>query len=819
MAKKKQTKRAAAPTAPKFNLEDSRYYFLVVIAVMAIGIIILFSDFLFSNQMLYGSDTINAGIFFREYLVDYFKEHGQVPAWNPFIFAGMPYVDAFHGDIFYPLSVLKFFGNIFRTLGLSLVLHIFLAGIFMYLAGRQFKLSKIAATLAGFAYMYSGYLVSLVAPGHDGKIFVTTLFPLTLLFLDRAFEKKPVLNFTLLGLVIGIIILSPHPQLSYYTLWALAFYGAYRLILLFLDTKSAGKVIRQGGLLIYAVVIGLFISAVQFYPGYVYTQEYSPRADTKRGYDWATSWSMNEEEAVSLIVPEFAGSQSTEGNVYWGKNAFKDNSEYAGVIPLFLAIVAVFFRRSKKSIFFGALALFTFIYALGGTTPIFRLFYYIIPMVKSLRAPSTIMFVFLFCVSLLGGMAIDYFRFHYKKASAISQKRARYYLMIVPGIILLFAILFSIDGESMLSLYTSIFYSSADTIQVGQGYTKWNLGLMNLPNVQSGLWILFVLLSLTSLSIFAYLNKKMSAVILLVIPLLVMIDGIRFNSRFIRSYDYSQQFTPNVVTQFLNGIKEKFRVLNLNVVSEDYLPYFGIEVVSGYHGNQLRWYDEFLGSMGQRNKTNPHFLNLVNTKYLLAPTEAQMPENYFGEKPLQVARNFGNVSVFRNDNALDRAFIVYDYQVYPDRKDIYPYILEGAVDPSEIVLLEEEPQLEIAPIDTLPEDTADFTPGGAEVVYYADDSIVVDVETERNGILVLTDNYYYKWQAFAGGKEKDILRAYGSFRAVPIEAGTDEVIFRYNRDANSTSRLITLLTLIFVGVILVLHLGLYVKNKRQTAEE
>ena len=270
MAHKKSGAGKKQAGKPEFNPENSKLYIPIFILVILIAVIGLFSEFIFSDKMLFGSDTINAGIFFRHYYVDYVHERGMIPAWNPFIFGGMPFVDAFHGDIFYPFSVLKFIGNFYRMLGLNLVLHIFLAGIFMFLAARQFKLSKIASTVSGVGYMFSGLLVSFVAPGHDGKIFVVTLFPLTLLFLERAFERKPVLNFSLLGLVIGIIILSPHPQLSYYTLWALAFYGLFKLIDLYIRTKSIPGVIKPASMLVAAVVIGLFISAVQFYPGYIY---------------------------------------------------------------------------------------------------------------------------------------------------------------------------------------------------------------------------------------------------------------------------------------------------------------------------------------------------------------------------------------------------------------------------------------------------------------------------------------------------------------------------------------------------------------------
>jgi len=757
--------------------------------------------------MLHGSDTLNAGVFFRHFYVEYVKARGMIPAWNPYIFGGLPFVDAFHGDIFYPLSILKFFGNFYRMLGLNLVIHIFLSGIFMYFAARQFKLSKISSAVAATGYMFSGYLVSLVAPGHDGKIFVTTLFPLTMLFLDRAFERKPILNITLLGLVLGVIILSPHPQLSYYTLWAVAFYGIFKLVNLFRETKAIVKLVKLSAMLIGAVIIGLFISAIQFYPGYIYTKNYSPRADTKRGYDWATSWAMGEEEAVSLIVPEFSGTNSGEGNYYWGKNAFKDNSEYAGIIPLFLAMIGLFFARRKEAIFFGGLALFAFIYALGGTTPIFRIFYYLIPNVKSLRAPSTIMFIFLFSVSLLAGIGVQYLMDKSSSISAKIRKRLSIYLLAVPSVLLLFAFLFSAAGESMLSLYSSIFYSGIKSMAVGQGMTKWSLAVMNLPNIKAGFWIVFLFTGATAAAIWLFLSRKAGMVILLLIPFLSMVDGMRFDSRFIRTFDQRQQFSPNSLTDYIRNLPGKFRVLNLQAVSLDYLPFFGIEVVDGYHGNQLRWYDDLLGGPSLRHMANPYLLNLVGAKYILAPKSGSIRLDSFGKDSLKAERAFGQITLYRNDNALPRAFLVYKYEIIPDRKDISPRIISGQTDLSRTVFLEKTPPIEIS--------SGDAVPPAVQIVSYADDSVIVECNTSANALLVLTDNYYRFWEAYVDGQKTEILRADGSFRAVPVKAGTKKVLFRYNRSGNGAAKAVTLLTLLFVAGVLVIHWVIYVKDKKK----
>jgi hypothetical protein len=798
----KKQKHEPARQAPShkigFDPESMPWFTPAAFVVILLAQIFLFSKFIFSGNMLYMSDQIQAGVFFRSFFVNFFDAHGSVPQWNPYIFGGMPFVDAFHGDIFYPLSFLKFFDTIYRMLGWNLFVHIFASGIFMYLCARQFKLSKVASLMAGVCYMFSGYLVSLVAPGHDGKIFVTTLFPLTIMFLDRGFDSKPILNFSLLGLIIGIIILSPHAQMAYFTLLALAAFTVYKLFVLYKEKKSITALIKPGTLVVYAVVIGLLISAIQFYPGYYYTTHFSPRADAKKGWDWATSWSMHEEEAASLLIPEFSG-QNTQSDqtYYWGKNAFKDNSESVGVIALFIALIGAFFSKRRGRYFFAGLALFAFFYALGATTPLFKLFFYLIPMVSSLRAPSMIMFLFLFSASLLAGMGVQQLLDSRREHKSTHGKSFDYLLFGFPSLLLLLALLFSVAGKGMLSAWCSIFYSEAATMLVQKGVTKLDVAYMNLPAIQTGAWMSFLFTGLAALFIWMYKTGKAGTGILLALVALPAANGIRFDKRFIETYDGAQSFAPTPVTQFLSGDRSEFRVLNLDKPQDDVLPYNGIEVVVGYHGNQLRWYDDLLGGMGLTNVFNPRFLNLAGTKYLIGQAGRSFPEGYLGSRLVTSAATFGPVQIFKNDNAFPRVYFADSFRVVPDRKDIYPLVLKGTDDLRRMVYLEEEPGIAQA--------SGGATSDSAWMISHAVDSVVAGVRCAGPRILVLTDTYYDAWQVTIDGNPAKLLRSYGAFRAVAVPAGSKEVKFVYKSSRYSTGRTITWLTSLYLLVIIGLH--------------
>ena len=93
----------------------------------------LFREFVFSRDMLYGSDTLALGYMVREFYANAVSG-GSFPLWNPIILGGTPFVESLAGgDSLYPPSaLLLFLMDPYRALGWKLVLHVFLAGIFMY---------------------------------------------------------------------------------------------------------------------------------------------------------------------------------------------------------------------------------------------------------------------------------------------------------------------------------------------------------------------------------------------------------------------------------------------------------------------------------------------------------------------------------------------------------------------------------------------------------------------------------------------------------------------------------------------------------------
>ena len=793
----------SSPKQSRHSIEESPYYVPAAFAVMLIGLLVLFGSFLFSGKLLYGSDTLTAGIFHRSFLVEHFTETGAIPQWNPYAYGGMPYVDAFHGDIFYPLSVLKFFLPLYFFLGFNLVLHIFLAGVFMYLAARQFKLGKTASLFSAAAYMFAPYLTSMVAPGHDGKIYATALFPLVVLLLDRAFETRPFLNFSIVGLILGMIILTPQPETAYFTFWVVGLYTLFKIIIVWWSGKSFRPIVKYFLLTGYAVLIALGLSTIQFYPGYVYTTEFSARAERDKNLGWATSWSMHEEEAFSQLIPEFCGTTfptlppfdtKPAQTSYWGKNSFKDNSDSAGVVAIFLSLSWFFFARRKETYFFAALASFAFIYALGASTPLFDLIYNVIPKVDLMRAPGKILFIFSFSIALLAGFGIQSI-IDRREANNLSGRKPFNILLVgFPALLFVLAVLFTVAGKEMLTLWTFIFPDNGVNQVIKEELTKFDLAFQNLPDIQKGAWFAFLFTALAVISIWIYLSGKMGLTLIAGLVVLPIIDGTRFNSRFVHVVDPKTYFEPNELIEFFKAQKGEFRVMTLSrETSKSYLPQFGVEVVQGYHGNQLRWYDDLLGGPHFSYRLKPRFLNLVGARYVMIPGLARLRENYFGKLPAKSVAVVGKDKVIQNDNAFERVYLANKYTVFHYRSQIPEAIINGNDDLSQFVYLEKLPPLAIPP-DSIGSDST-------WIKTRALDSIVVGVHCTSNRLLVLIENYYDSWHLFVDGQPAELLRAYGSFRAVAIAAGTQEVKFTYYSNSYQIGKAITTVTSAYLLII------------------
>ncbi|HXF68194.1 MAG TPA: hypothetical protein VNK89_00160, partial [Thermoflexus sp.] len=82
---------------------------------------------------------------------------GHLPLWNPYLFGGTPLAAAQQAGVFYPLNiVLWLVFPAWRAMGLSILIHLALAGLSVWVFLRSLRLHPLAAWLGGVVFAWGG---------------------------------------------------------------------------------------------------------------------------------------------------------------------------------------------------------------------------------------------------------------------------------------------------------------------------------------------------------------------------------------------------------------------------------------------------------------------------------------------------------------------------------------------------------------------------------------------------------------------------------------------------------------------------------------
>jgi len=122
-------------------------------------------------------------------------------------------------------------------------------------------------------------------------------------------------------------------------------------------------------------------------------------------------------------------------------------------------------------------------------------------------------------------------------------------------------------------------------------------------------------------------------------------------------------------------------------------------------------------------------------------------------------------------------FFVPGADVYPNRKAVYQALSRySREDFTRKVILESAPPANF--LNSNPETSR----GDAKInsAIYGHDRIEIDVETDQNGFLVISDSYHPGWRAEVDGIKTKIFRANYIMRAIPIESGRHKIVFTFH---------------------------------------
>ena len=757
--------------------------------------LLLFGAFVFSNQMLFGSDTMGLGYMARHFYASAVRS-GDFPLWSPNLLGGVPFLEAMSGgDSLYPTALLLFVIEPYRALGWKLVLHVFLAGIFMHGWTRSLGATRAAALVAGTGYLLAPFMVTLVYPGHDGKLFVTALTPLLFWAMESTFHRKGLLPHAGIAGVVALVILTTHFQMAYFLFGAAGLYYAFRCVQEARERGSASpaaaSVERRSawtpafgrfGSFLTASILGACIAGVQLMPAVTYATEFSRRTATttaatpEANKEYAGQWSLHPEEVVALVVPEFVGSSVGRSdwttNTYWGRNFFKLQSEYVGLVVLLLAGVSFFgSRRRGVRLFLAVMGGLALLYALGPHTPVWHSAYALLPGIRLFRAASMVVFLFGFAAVTLSAFGVDRLLELKAGADPAAGTKVLRFLWVATGLLGLGFLLSA--GGALGPLWTSLLYRDISP-------SKAAALVADQPYLVRGFLVATVLAVGTAGLTWATVRGQLKRGGLVAgLVLLVMVDLWRVNAPFIQMIDPERVTRPGPLVEELVRRKEDeppFRVANVGSVQADQdvtAATFGIELAGGHHPNDLARYRELIGMEGSgsaTNRLNPNVLRVLNVRYLIWPTAEQGGEPQGMEV---VARSNLGGQVHQSlltYPGLPRARLVGAAEVVPDSQAV-ERILAQDFDPALTALLVEPSPVTLsgAPVQ-----------GDVRWAQVGFDRLELTVQSTSNALLVVADNWYPAWKATVDGIDTPVLRAYHTLRAVPVGPGEHEVVMWYD---------------------------------------
>jgi len=680
---------------------------------------------------VFTSDLMNDGFPYRFYLGESLKG-GEFPLWYPPVYSGFPLVARAESGTCYPLNILLF-GVLspYVALNVVILLTIIVAGTGMYFFAREVGADLFGALLAGFAFAYSGFLVSHLK--HLSMVNSACWFPLGLLCLERALGPgSPAsagrgirIRWMLgLALVFAMQNLAGHMQIAYYS--ALV-YCAYYLARVFMRVRAEGtaqgfarRIAGDGALgwFVAAMAAGTLLSAVQLIPTYELVQN-SQRAGGVT-FEYAAQFPYDPASALMFFSPSAMGDPAHDS--YTGKGIFWEDYGYVGLVTLLGAFLALlWWRRQWHVRFFASSILGAYLIVLGSNTPVFRILFTIVPLMNVFRFPTRMMFVVDASLAVLAAL----------------------------GVTSLMKLLRGWSGR------------------IGIGWLSTASGICLL--VVAVVDLLHAQLPQNAIASAAEWREPPRTAVLLssqARTYRIFSDGAELPH--INAYSQARGWGGSLEPYVR---QREFLQPCLNVL-------YGFSIPNGYAQLTPRsvvdvWGDQNRpGLMTDLSRIDAGFfqlrapyqkiLSLFNVRTILSPQPLR------GEN-LTFRGMVGDVHLYDNPRAQERAFVVGSYRIVRSDSESLAALASPSFDPSREVILFDDPKVP----------ARDSLTGSASVETSMSNDVVVRTDCSSACILVLSDTYYPGWEAHLDGRSVPLLRANHAMRAVVVPPGLHHVSFAF----------------------------------------
>ena len=354
--------------------------------------LLVVSIYLTTPDFFGGMDWVRIHSFYKDYLGSSIRA-GRLPLWNPDIALGRPFLADADAALFYPLHWLYILLPVPVAAVAILIGHTALALYGSLKFAGVLGLPRPMGWAMGLVFLASAPIVGSFCSGlvHYGGLLC--YLPLTLYLATRLSAERSRANLAadvaLMGVIFGLQWLGGHPQ----AVWLIALASG-----LFLLGRRCGRPVAPSAILAAkdlaalagAVAIGLLLASVSLWPLFELAGQSNRHVAS---LDFSGAFAMPAFGWATFLVPTDKGF------------TFLANAQlYSGIVPFLAGVAGLLLIRQRDVRGFLAMALFGGLLAAGPATPLFPVFFRLVPGVSLFRIPSRASVLLVY--ALLGMAAI-----------------------------------------------------------------------------------------------------------------------------------------------------------------------------------------------------------------------------------------------------------------------------------------------------------------------------------------------------------------------------------------------------------------------------
>jgi hypothetical protein len=757
---------------------------LLALGIFAGLAVLWVSPTLLSGNMIGGGDiTAFAG---HHLLIKQALNERVLPFWNPYLLSGYPFLADPQAAFFYPPNLIfSLVPSLTLSLNLNILFHILLAGLASFLFLRSLGLKFLPALLGGIVYQLSFFMALRIGAGHLTILQTIALIPL-LFYLTALFLKHRKTKYLAgLALVFALMVLIGAPQIAFYG------FGAALLFALWLK-----KSLKPAFYLGLAALLGLGLAGLQILPTYELLT-YSTKAQGVP-YSFFTAESPLPVQVIQVLYWNNLG--NSLANNFWPRSVFGDiasfheQSYYLGTSTLILILLGLAFRPRNRLVWFGILLGLGAIWLSFGKWNGISALLYQIPIANNFRVPGRLTVLLPLVAALLAANSAYLLL---KQKITVGHLKTAFLLL---GLM--------VAGTFILLLAFAALAPVSDSILIQAKNT-----------LTAGLNQIFLIAGFSFVLLYALIKaKKIETRALLMAGLIFLIAAelLWAGWNFVNVNQAGKQTAKITLSQgsleyianLEKSSREPFRFVKIGFGKPSTSPvniWYQQQSVGGYgpglplknifeYGNYINGLplDNFFetrnegpaGLVIQRNESSP-LLDLLNAKYI-------------------VKQEGSDQVLLENQNALPRAWAVYQYQVIPDKNAQLDYLASTEFDPLKEIVLRQQPKLPANFLRSSSDQSPRSLPAQIEIQQYSLNKIKLAVTMPQNGLVVLSEIYYPEWAAKVDGRASPVLEANYLLQAVPVSKGRHIVELYYQGKAFKQGLIVSLISLILLAGLLIL---------------